>query len=184
MGGMDGWMDGNTEMHTLTLTLQCTAYRSELASRNLPTKGLKKELSERLIENLENGGGGGGGGQLDPSAQVAGEAPEVADGTQHSTDNLPSEMPAVPPANEVSVKDFEGTEPTLSETTAATNNGNSNAETIEEMSEVVRPPPDSVDKIPGVVFDSKAIGDDPAAQDAGLKRKRDDEAGLLIQPRR
>jgi hypothetical protein len=90
-------------------------------------------------------------------------------------------MPAVPPANEDSVADLEGKEPTLSEEKAT--NG---VAVSGEPSEVVKPDVNSVDPTPGFVQETKAPEDTAGlAGETGEKRKREEEtsADIAVQPR-
>lgn len=117
----------------------------------------------------------GGGSQTDPAGQTSGEAPQLADEAQANTESLPSELPAVPPANEDSVQDLEGAEPKLSEEKAS--NG---VETAPGESEVIRPDVNSLDQTPGVVSSTAATETDTnGTADVGEKRKRDDEQAVL-----
>jgi len=89
-------------------------------------------------------------------------------------------MPAVPPANEDSVADLEGKEPTLSEEKAT--NG---VAVSGEPSEVVKPDVNSVDPTPGFVQETKAPEDTAGlAGETGEKRKREEEtsADIAVQP--
>lgn len=151
--------------------------RTELASRNLSTKGLKKELADRLIEAIS--GNAETASTADPAAQSSGDAPSTADEALKQTDNLPSELPAVPPATEDPTDaDTLGKDATLTEEAASV----PPVEVSAEPSEVVKPAVDSVDKTPGVVSDSREIHA-PADQEdkqayvngSGEKRKREDE---------
>lgn len=146
--------------------------QAELSSRELSTSGLKKQLVERLLEAIQGS---------DSTGQVAGDAPEIADGAEKETENLPSEMPAVPPATEDSVADHEGKETTLSEEKAA-----DNVAVSSEPSEVVRPDVNSVDPTPGVVQETKAPEDTLSlAGETGEKRKREDDTvadDIAVQP--
>lgn len=165
--------------------------RNELAARDLPVKGLKKELVERLTEALQQQENGQAeAAQADPSGQAAGEAPEHTNGTEQATENLPAELPAVPPANETSANDYEGAEPTLSQSAAA-GNGESAPETSGEPSAVVKPAGiDSLDKTPGFTVSTagESLANESAATGAetGAKRKLDevDSASVLPGERR
>lgn len=130
----------------------------------------------------------------DSTTQTAAEAAPVQATTEEvSTDNLPGEMPAIPPVTEDSVDDFTGAEGTIAEETATVGVEKSN-----EPSEVVRPHPDHLDKTPGFVADSRdeearekaevvplnepAVlpGDDEASH----KRKHDDLEEPVISARK
>lgn len=152
--------------------LKVTELKTELAARDLPTKGKKQELADRLVEHLQGGDSQAAGSQeQDPAGQTSGEAPQLADAAQANTESLPSELPAVPPANEDSAQDLEGAEPKLSEDKAA-----DGVETAPGQSEVVRPDVNSLDQTPGVVSSTGATETETNGADVGEKRKRDDES--------
>lgn len=149
-------------------------FRTELASRNLSTKGLKKELTDRLLESLASS---------DATAQSSGDAPAIAEAAMQATDNLPSELPAVPPAVTVeAAADIAGTEPPLEESAAGTT-----VDTSAEPSAVVRPSVNSIDQTPGVISSTpNAVHTDiPADTPLSLddrKRKREDQADPQTKP--
>jgi hypothetical protein len=179
--------------------------RAELKARDLSTSGLKKELADRLLEHLAGGeapaqdteptdapadpeNGTDEPANVVPSGdsthQTSGEGPSPkATADQAHTLDLPSEMPAIPPATEDSIQDYEGAEGTPAQESAL-----AGIETSNEPSEVVRPPADHLDKTPGFVADSRVEAANekadvvplneaippPDFDESTLKRKHDD----------
>lgn len=138
---------------------------------------MKKELADRLIEAISSNADSKATA-ADPAAQSSGDAPSTADEAVISTDNLPSELPAVPPAIEDPTNaDVLGADATLSEAVQS----NPPPDVSTQPSEVVKPAVDTVDKTPGVVSDSRenpaliAKLDEPYTNGSGEKRKRDEE---------